>query len=116
MRAKFGVDPELIPDYLALVGDTFRNVPTAIEIEPNSIEELWLQHSRLENISGPAIVISAEKSRLTEINVEDTVAKGIAVFAKLREIRKARERKDDAAVQIWLARMKELTGKLNEVG
>ena len=70
---------------LALVGDTFRNLPTAIEIEPNYIEELWLQHSRLENISGPAILISAENSRLTEINVEDTVTKGVKVFAKLRE-------------------------------
>jgi hypothetical protein len=70
---------------LALVGDSFRNLPTAIEIEPKYIEELWLQHSRLENISGPAIVISAENSRLTEINIEDTVAKNVPIFAKLRE-------------------------------
>lgn len=74
---------------LALVGDTFRNLPTAVEIEPNYIDELWLQHSRLENISGPAIVISAEQSRLTEINIEDTVARSVAVFAKLRESGKA---------------------------
>ncbi len=58
---------------LALVHDTFKNVPTAIEIEPKHIEELWIKNSRFENISGPAIIISSENSRLTEINVEDAL-------------------------------------------
>ena len=35
---------------LVLVHDTFRNTPTAIDIEPQSIEELWVQHVRFENI------------------------------------------------------------------
>jgi len=58
---------------LVLVHDTFRNTPTAVEIESEAIEELWIQHSRFESITGPAIIISAEHSRLTEINVEDVV-------------------------------------------
>src|SRR5216683_2371063 len=70
---------------LALVHDTFKNVPTAIEIEPKHIEELWIKNSRFENISGPAIVISSENSRLTEINVEDTFCDQVKVFAQLRE-------------------------------
>ena len=70
---------------LALVHDTFKNVPTAIEIEPNSIEELWIKNSRFENISGPAIVISSENSRLTEINVEGALCDRVKVFAQLRE-------------------------------
>ena len=70
---------------LVLVHDTFRNVPTAINIEPDAIEELWIQHSRFENISDSAIIISAEKSRLTEINADDVVCKDVATFAKLRE-------------------------------
>jgi sugar lactone lactonase YvrE len=70
---------------LALVHDTFKNVPTAIEIEPKHIEELWIKDSRFENISGPAIVISSENSRLTEINVEGALCDGVKVFAQLRE-------------------------------
>ena len=70
---------------LVLIHDTFRNTPTAIDIEPESIEELWIQHARFENISGPAIIISAEESRLTEINIEDVLCNGVATFAKLRE-------------------------------
>lgn len=70
---------------LALVHDSFRNVPTAVEIEPKSIDELWIEDSRFENISGPAIVISEENSRLTEINVENALCKGVKVFAQLRE-------------------------------
>lgn len=70
---------------LALVHDTFKNVPTAIEIEPKHIEEIWIKNSRFENISGPAIVISNENSRLTEINVEGAMCDGVKVFAQLRE-------------------------------
>jgi len=70
---------------LALVHDSFRNVPTAIEIEPNSIDELWIKNSRFENIAGPAIVISNENSRLTEINIEDALCDHVKVFAQLRE-------------------------------
>jgi Pectate lyase superfamily protein/SMP-30/Gluconolactonase/LRE-like region len=70
---------------LALVHDTFKNVPTAIEIEPKSIEELWIKNSRFENISGPAIIISNENSRLTEINVEGVLCDQVKVFAQLRE-------------------------------
>src|SRR5665213_3498562 len=70
---------------LALVHDSFKNVPTAIEIEPKYIEELWIENSRFENISGPAIVISEENSRLTEINVENALCDHVKVFAQLRE-------------------------------
>jgi Pectate lyase superfamily protein/SMP-30/Gluconolactonase/LRE-like region len=70
---------------LALVHDSFKNVPSAIEIEPKSIDELWIENSRFENISGPAILISNEDSRLTEINVVGALCDRVKVFAKLRE-------------------------------
>jgi sugar lactone lactonase YvrE len=70
---------------LVLVHDTFRDLPTALDIEPNSIEELWIKNSRFENLSGPAVIISAEDSRLTEINMENVVCDRVPVFAKLRE-------------------------------
>lgn len=70
---------------LALIHDTFRNVPTAVEIEPKFIEELWVKNSKFENISGPAVLISAETSRLTEINLQNISCDRVPVFAKLRE-------------------------------
>lgn len=69
---------------LVLIHDTIRNTPTAVEIEPHAIEELWIQHSRFENISGPAVIVSEEKSRLTEINIEDVVCDRVSTFLKLR--------------------------------
>ena len=80
---------------LALIRVTFRNVPTAIDIEPNHIEELWIKDSRFENISGPAILISNEDSRLTEINVEGALCDRVKIFAKLRDSGKTFSGKGD---------------------
>lgn len=74
---------------LVLVNDSFRNVPTAVEIEPNHIEELWIKNSRFESISKPAIIISSEDSRLTEVNVENVICHDVKTFAQLRESGKA---------------------------
>ena len=38
---------------LTLIRDTFRNVPTAIDIDPQYSDELWVKDSRFEDISGP---------------------------------------------------------------
>ena len=70
---------------LTLVRPTVRGVPTAIDIDPGAIEELWIKDGRLEDISGPAIVISAEHSALTQINVEDVACRHVPVFARFRE-------------------------------
>jgi sugar lactone lactonase YvrE len=70
---------------LVLIHDTFRKVPSAVDIEPNAIEELWIENSRFEEISGPAIVVSRERSRLTEINIRNVLCDRVPVFVKLRE-------------------------------
>ena len=70
---------------LTLVHDEFRNIPTAVAIDRGYSDELWIKDSRFENISGPAIIISNEKSRLTEINVEDAICRDVATFAGFRE-------------------------------
>jgi len=70
---------------LTLIHDEFSNVPTAISIDPHYSDQLWIKDSRFENISGPAIYISNESSRMTEINVEDAFCRDVPVFAKLRE-------------------------------
>ena len=62
---------------LTLIRDTFRNVPTAIDIDPDYSDELWVKDSRFENISGAAVIISNEKSPLTEIGVRERRAEAI---------------------------------------
>jgi sugar lactone lactonase YvrE len=70
---------------LTLIRDTFRNVPTAIDIDPHYSDELWVKDGRFENISGAAVIISNEKSPLTEIGFENAIAKDVPTFARLRE-------------------------------
>ena len=70
---------------LTLVHDEFRNVPTAVSIDPHYSDQLWISNSRFENISGPAVLISNEASRMTEINFENIVCSHVPVFAKFRE-------------------------------
>lgn len=70
---------------LTLIRDTFRNAPTAVDIDPNYSDELWAKDSRFENISRAAVIISNEKSPLTEIGFENAVCKDVPTFALLRE-------------------------------
>jgi len=70
---------------LTLIRDTFRDVPQAIDIDPQYYDQLWVKDSRFENISDAAVVISNEKSPLNEIGFENAVLKDVPVFALLRE-------------------------------
>jgi sugar lactone lactonase YvrE len=70
---------------LTLIRPQFKNVPTAISIDPKYADELWIKDGRLENISGPALEISNENNRRTEINAENLVCSKVAVFAAFRE-------------------------------
>ena len=70
---------------LTLIRPQFKNVPTAISIDAKYSDELWIKDARMENISGPAIVISNENNPRTEINMENVVCRGVAIFASYRE-------------------------------
>ena len=70
---------------LTLVRPQFKNVPTAVSIVPDNPEELWLSDGRLENITGPALVISDENNARTQINLQNVACKDVPVLASLRE-------------------------------
>ena len=70
---------------LTLIHPVFRNVPTAISIDEGYAEELWVKDGRFENVSGPAVIISREKSARTEINMENVLCDRVAQFARFRE-------------------------------
>jgi hypothetical protein len=70
---------------LTLIRPYFRNVPTAISIDAGFPDELWVKNGRMEDIAGPAVVISLEKNARTEINLENVVCRSVPVFASFRE-------------------------------
>jgi len=70
---------------LTLIRPKFKNLPTAISIDPRYAEELWIKDGRMENISGPAVIISNENNARTEINMENVVCESVPIFASYRE-------------------------------
>ncbi|HEY1986962.1 MAG TPA: glycosyl hydrolase family 28-related protein [Terracidiphilus sp.] len=70
---------------LTLIRNTFRDVPKALDIDDGYPDQLWVKDSRFENISGPVVTISLEKSPLTEVGFENAVLSNAPVFARLRE-------------------------------
>jgi sugar lactone lactonase YvrE len=70
---------------LTLIRPRFEDVPTAISIDASYSDELWVKDARLENVSGPAVIISNEKSARTEINMENIICRGVPIFALYRE-------------------------------
>jgi hypothetical protein len=70
---------------LTLIHDEFKNVPSGVVIDRGYSDELWIKDSRFEGISGPAIIISNEKSRMTEVNMENIVCRQAPTFAQFQE-------------------------------
>jgi hypothetical protein len=70
---------------LTLIRPRFQHLPTAVEIEPDFADELWVKDARLEDISGPAFVFGMEKNPRNEINLEGVTCRNVPVFAALRE-------------------------------
>jgi sugar lactone lactonase YvrE len=70
---------------LTLIRPQFRDVPTAIEIEADRPDDLFVKDARLENVSGPAVIVSLEKSPRTQVNMENVACRGVATFALFRE-------------------------------
>jgi hypothetical protein len=70
---------------LTLVRPQFRNIPTAVAIQTNWVDELWVKDARLENITGAAFTFGMEKSPRNEINLEGITCSNVPVFAALRD-------------------------------
>ncbi len=70
---------------LVLIRPLFRDVPTAIEIEPGRPDDLFVKDGRFENVSGPAVIVSLEASPRTQINFQAAACRGVATFALFRD-------------------------------
>jgi sugar lactone lactonase YvrE len=70
---------------LTLIRDTFRHERIAIDIDPEYSDELWVKDCRFEQIDNAAVLISNEKSPLTQIGFENAVLQDVPTFARFRE-------------------------------
>lgn len=70
---------------LTLVRNHFKNMPSAIVVNPDRAEELFLTDSRFENISGPAIVISDENNARSQYNLKQIDCINVPVLAAFRK-------------------------------
>ena len=69
---------------LTIVRMTVRNVPTVLEINPNFYEKLFIEDSRFESVSGPAMVISNENNAYTQVSLRNIDCKKVPVLAHFR--------------------------------
>ena len=70
---------------LTIIRNQFKGVPTVIAVREDRAEELWMKDSRLEDVTGPALVISDEYNARTEINLENVVCARVPILASFRE-------------------------------
>jgi sugar lactone lactonase YvrE len=70
---------------LTLIRPQIKSAPTAIEIEENAHDNLWIKDGRMEDISGPAVIISLENSARNSINMENVVCRHVPQFASFRQ-------------------------------
>jgi DNA polymerase-1 len=61
VRRRYGIDPELVPDFIALRGDPSDSLPGAPGVGPKTAAELLLRHGSLEGAL--AAVGSVERPR-----------------------------------------------------
>ena len=84
VRAKFGVPPELIPDYLALVGDAQDGYPGIRGIGPTSAAALLNRHGPIESF--PDSVLGAERDNALLFKTLATLRTDAPLFADVDEI------------------------------
>ena len=86
VRAKFGVDPGLIPDYLALVGDTADGYPGLPGIGPVRAARLVNQYGVIEDFPAAALPGDARRTALFFKDLA-TLRTGARLFDDVDELR-----------------------------
>ena len=67
---------------LTVVNMKVRNVPTVFAIDPNYCDRLFVENSRFENVSGPAIIISNENNSNNQITLRNVVCSNVPFLVK----------------------------------
>jgi 5'-3' exonuclease len=85
VREKFGVDPEFIPDFLALVGDTADGYPGIPGIGKTTAARLIDMHGHLEKF--PASVLGENRELALLFKNLATLRSDAPLFRKVEELR-----------------------------
>jgi 5'-3' exonuclease len=85
VRKKFGVDPEHIPDYLALVGDSADGYPGLPGIGARTAAQLINQHGALESF--PRELFGAQRKLALLFKKLATLRTDAALFKNVNELR-----------------------------
>ncbi len=70
---------------MTIVRGEFADVPTAVLINPERSEELFIQDSRFERINGPAVIVSEVANARTQVNLQNVACADVPVLVRLRE-------------------------------
>jgi 5'-3' exonuclease len=85
VRAKFGVAPELIPDYLALVGDAADGYPGIPKWGPRTAARFIAKYGPIESF--PAEALGEERERALLFKTLATLRKDAPLFTDVDELR-----------------------------
>ncbi len=70
---------------MTLVRDRFAHVPTAVTVNPDRAEELFVIDSWFEDITGPALVISDEDNARSQVTLQNVACVGVPLLALFRQ-------------------------------
>ena len=85
-RIKFGVDPEQIPDYLALVGDSADGFPGISGIGPKTAARLLEKHGSIDRFPSEVLGYESRQNALLFRELA-TLRRDAQVFSDVRELR-----------------------------
>jgi 5'-3' exonuclease len=100
VRTKFGVEPALIPDYLALLGDTADGYPGISGIGAVTAARLLNRYGALENF--PAEILGEQMSAARLFKTLATLRTDAPLFDNVDELR---WRGPEAGFRAWAQRM-----------
>jgi 5'-3' exonuclease len=100
VRAKFGVEPELIPDYLALVGDSQDGYPGIRGIGPTTAASLLNRYGPLESF--PPERLGAERDRALLFKTLATLRTDAPLFADVDDLE---WKGPTPAFEVWATRI-----------
>ncbi len=120
VRERYGIDPALVPDFIALRGDPSDGLPGAKGVGPKTAAELLREHGSLEALLDAAIRERRPKLRDTLVSGRDE----LLVFKEIATLRDAgveppadRETDWEGAAKAALERgMRKLAERLIEAG
>lgn len=85
VRTKFGVEPELIPDYLALVGDAADGYPGISGIGPKSAASLLVRYGAIEEF--PSAILGERHELALLFKKLATLRTDAKLFARVDELK-----------------------------